>query len=417
VAKELCGTTMLRQSLRNVNVTTPGEEMISITYEEYHDSPLFGWIYIRSQTISLPADLPLKELNQSFKSVVDSWNEFDAILLTATSGFLLHFQDTILLPICSYCCCLGCCLSIFYYSLYEQKGIRIQNGSCELDGTVREIFINQRMYLRYYKPRFRRGQHDIGVWTSGDGFPGSSLLQEAEREVTTGTDNKTLTSKVFLTTLNSLSEIYSCQTQFISDLIGHHHGNVQASFHINSCPPEISLKLYLLRDLVDESYHQALLIPSRDLNDFKLTLTVKDLNDVIGEQVTSQLLHYFSHESFLESSSTSFSSPQLQRYESGPVGKEKEQGRHVDQIIVRRSAIQSQCIPFHTDFAVRTMQISLTSPGECEGGRLVYLSNDRCVLPKREVGIITIHENDIVHGVTEMLWGLRYGLFMLQKGS
>jgi hypothetical protein len=400
-------------------------EMISLRYEEYYNSPFFGWRYARSQTISIPADLPLNELNHYFKSVIDFRNEYEAISLTATPGYLLHLQDTCLVPICSYCCCMICCLCIFYDSLFESKGYFIGNGRSEINGTVNEIFIEQGMHLRYYKPRFRRGQHDIGVWTSRDDFLGFSLLQSTGPVATTtrGDANLTWSSKEFLSSSNSFSEIYICQTSSITNLIRHYHGREDASFHINFCPPEICQQLHLLRNLVEKSYHQASAShpsASMDLNDFKLTLSLEDLHAVIGKPITSQLLYYFANESFDESSPSSSSPPlqslqQLPLQQSPSAAAREGKGWHVDEIILRRSVTHNQCIPFHTDFARRTMQISLNSSVEDQGGKLLYLSESRCVLPKREVGTIMIHGDDMVHGVTEMLCGRRYGLFFLQK--
>ena len=35
--------------------------------------------------------------------------------------------------------------------------------------------------------------------------------------------------------------------------------------------------------------------------------------------------------------------------------------------------------------------------------------------PDRSAGSFTLHRNDILHGVTRLESGVRYGLFMLQK--
>ena len=49
------------------------------------------------------------------------------------------------------------------------------------------------------------------------------------------------------------------------------------------------------------------------------------------------------------------------------------------------------------------------------GGRLVYVTQDGMTYPDRSAGSFTLHRNDILHGVTRLESGVRYGLFMLQK--
>jgi predicted 2-oxoglutarate/Fe(II)-dependent dioxygenase YbiX len=72
-------------------------------------------------------------------------------------------------------------------------------------------------------------------------------------------------------------------------------------------------------------------------------------------------------------------------------------------------------INFHTDFALKTLQLSLNSDEEYFGGCLVYATNGKIIQSKRNKGTVTIHNNKIVHGVTLLQKGIRYGLFMLQK--
>ena len=48
------------------------------------------------------------------------------------------------------------------------------------------------------------------------------------------------------------------------------------------------------------------------------------------------------------------------------------------------------------------------------GGRLVYLTRrGECVRPARFSGMATVHNNRIVHGVSRLESGTRYGLFLL----
>ena len=61
------------------------------------------------------------------------------------------------------------------------------------------------------------------------------------------------------------------------------------------------------------------------------------------------------------------------------------------------------------------MQVSLNDDQEYVGGRLVYISRGKLTAPPRSPGSVTIHDNTIVHGVTLLESGVRYGLFFLKK--
>ena len=90
-------------------------------------------------------------------------------------------------------------------------------------------------------------------------------------------------------------------------------------------------------------------------------------------------------------------------------------GQSDDEIVIRRCHATCKFINFHTDQSLRTMQVSINSDRDYEGGQLMYLTNGKVNIPSRTAGTITIHENDIVHGVTELVSGTRYGLFFLKK--
>jgi hypothetical protein len=64
------------------------------------------------------------------------------------------------------------------------------------------------------------------------------------------------------------------------------------------------------------------------------------------------------------------------------------------------------------------MQIALNGDQEYRGGRLVFITDKGFVVPRRPVGSATIHTNEIVHGVSTLLSGVRYGLFFCDtKGA
>jgi predicted 2-oxoglutarate/Fe(II)-dependent dioxygenase YbiX len=88
---------------------------------------------------------------------------------------------------------------------------------------------------------------------------------------------------------------------------------------------------------------------------------------------------------------------------------------------VRRveAAERRAVVKFHTDDAVGTaltMQVPLNGDDEYEGGRLVFATpHDGLVWPRRPAGSVTIHDGTIPHGVSEMVRGVRYGLFLMMK--
>ena len=90
-------------------------------------------------------------------------------------------------------------------------------------------------------------------------------------------------------------------------------------------------------------------------------------------------------------------------------------GQSYDEIVIRRCQATGKFINFHTDQSLRTMQVSINSDRDYQGGQLMYLTNGKVIVPSRTAGTITIHENNIVHGVTELVSGTRYGLFFLKK--
>jgi hypothetical protein len=92
-------------------------------------------------------------------------------------------------------------------------------------------------------------------------------------------------------------------------------------------------------------------------------------------------------------------------------------GDSFNQIKLRRvGAKPGECIPFHTDVgSTLTMQVPLNDDSEYDGGRLMFATASGMLQPARPAGSATIHESHIVHGVSQMLGGVRYGLFLLRN--
>lgn len=84
-----------------------------------------------------------------------------------------------------------------------------------------------------------------------------------------------------------------------------------------------------------------------------------------------------------------------------------------DVIVIRRTVGNGRWISFHTDVAARTVQVPLMDDGTCVGGRLVYACGSGellCVSRVRGCGIV--HDGDVVHGVSALESGIRYGLYL-----
>jgi hypothetical protein len=92
-------------------------------------------------------------------------------------------------------------------------------------------------------------------------------------------------------------------------------------------------------------------------------------------------------------------------------------GRQPCRIVYKLRRVQAEglCIRFHQDHPSQraTMQIPLNGDDEYDGGKLVFLTGEGMVVPRRPAGSYTLHEHSIVHGVTQMTRGVRYGLFLL----
>ena len=122
------------------------------------------------------------------------------------------------------------------------------------------------------------------------------------------------------------------------------------------------------------------------LHDLKVALSLADLQADIGSAAVDGLLEVF--------------------------------GGRVDSIKIRRvdaTGGATHVINFHTDVSQKTMQIPLNSEEEYEGGRVIYATREGMRMQPRQPGSVTVHDNRVVHGVTQLLSGVRYSLFFLQR--
>mgnify|MGYP001481595524 CR=1 FL=1 len=138
-------------------------------------------------------------------------------------------------------------------------------------------------------------------------------------------------------------------------------------------------------DLADTKFSQSVTAntPREQTDDLKVELTRQQLSDLIGQQLCVKLEDFF----------------------AGQCNK----------IVVRRCQAHGKLINFHTDEAEKTLQLSLNDDSEYEGGRLLFVTKGKVEAPQRKRGTVTVHDNTIVHGVTRLKSGVRYGLFFLQN--
>jgi hypothetical protein len=90
----------------------------------------------------------------------------------------------------------------------------------------------------------------------------------------------------------------------------------------------------------------------------------------------------------------------------------------VDKVILRRSACLGQHIAFHLDHhAIKTMQVALNDEEDYEGGRLTFVQHKTLCVPKRPCLSITMHGPSMVHGVSELISGIKYGLLFIHEAT
>ena len=117
--------------------------------------------------------------------------------------------------------------------------------------------------------------------------------------------------------------------------------------------------------------------------DFKLYLTPSELENLVGAERYEQL---------------SF-----------------KMGNDFSEIVLRRVEDHGHAINFHTDYSNKTMQVMLSEENYYAGCDLVFVTGNGFEKPRRRPGNATIHDNSILHGVTEMKSGVRHSLFFLRN--
>ena len=145
-------------------------------------------------------------------------------------------------------------------------------------------------------------------------------------------------------------------------------------------PPEARAPLL---ELLDEAAAEC--SDPGELEDLKLTLREEELRALIGDAPVEEL-------KAVPGFPSDFTSIRLRRCEAA-----------------------GHCINFHLDHSLRTMQVALNDDSEYTGGALVFANRAGLHRPARPAGSATIHAAGILHGVTELVHGTRYGLFFLTE--
>ena len=174
----------------------------------------------------------------------------------------------------------------------------------------------------------------------------------------------------------------------ISSILG---GDIGASYvyHPRGITSLQKEQLDKVRKYIDSRHSDLVSLSGPDIDentatqDFKVALSMSSLADLIGQEAAHELSALF--------------------------------GGNYDEILIRRCESHGNHINFHVDFSRKTLQVALNGDDEYVGGKLAFIRNGALEIPYRPAGSITIHEGGIVHGVTELQSGVRYGLFLLQK--
>ena len=190
-------------------------------------------------------------------------------------------------------------------------------------------------------------------------------FEELEEDIGTFTKNGSYI-------LKNLEEDYSMT--YINTIIQQNNGDVNARYIYHS-KKVISQKQCL--ELINHINHN----DNNDLNDYKLNIDDDKLKELIGEKPYKKIITLFD-------------------------------GEH-NTIYIRKVKGDNSMIDFHKDYSTKTLKIPLNKGSDYKGGDLIYLTNGKINKPEQKIGSMTIHTNDIIHGVSPIVSGIRYSLFVL----
>ena len=161
---------------------------------------------------------------------------------------------------------------------------------------------------------------------------------------------------------------------YINTIIQQNNGDVNARYIYHS-KKTLSQKQCL--KLINHINHN----DNNDLIDCKLNIDDNKLKELIGEKSYEKIITLFD-------------------------------GEH-NTIYIRKVKGDNSMIDFHKDYSTKTLKIPLNKGSDYKGGDLIYLTNGKINKPEQKIGSMTIHTNDIIHGVSPIVSGIRYSLFVL----
>ena len=162
----------------------------------------------------------------------------------------------------------------------------------------------------------------------------------------------------------------------VTALTGSHRTHGQSQSFPDAKLLDSSARTRLMR-IVDE--HR--LTTDQSSMDLRLPLSVSELQTAVGAEAMRRLFDLFGSEP---------TTIRLRRVEA--------------------SGDDAHCVTFHTDYSLRTLQCPLND--DYDGGELVWAVDGGLEVPARAPGSATMHTAGVVHGVTAMTRGVRYGLFL-----
>ena len=98
----------------------------------------------------------------------------------------------------------------------------------------------------------------------------------------------------------------------------------------------------------------------------------------------------------------------------------KANNDHLKIVMRRTQGPIDGCIAFHADgaYASETAQITVNGDDEYQGGRLAFYSSDVGLkIPVRPSVTVTVHKRKQMHGVTRLISGTRYSLFVVDTAN
>lgn len=132
---------------------------------------------------------------------------------------------------------------------------------------------------------------------------------------------------------------------------------------------------------------------SNDLYDLRLEVSPAELTALLGTDGMASIM--------------ARCSPWQNSHRSGDLAR-------IPRLVLRRTVPVSgegkQCIAFHRDHAIVTLNVALNADTEYSGGQLIIVSSDCIALPLRPAGHAVIMGTATVHGVTALQAGVRYAL-------